>query len=111
MLSNVDAFIHGFSERAKAYMSISDYIWSVFMGIVLWSERPHRPCAYNAGTLSQPRIPLFYVYLGPKDRYLFIRTYFGIVNIVNKIGELRQQKGNSIWNRIYNICSFIDSGI
>ena len=90
MLSNVDAFIHGFSERAKAYMSIFWIIFGCFfMGIVLWSGKDYIAYAYNAGTLSaQLRIPLFYVYLGPMIGYLFA-IYFGIVNIVNKIGELK----------------------
>ena len=90
MLSNVDAFIHGFSERVKAYMSIFWIIFGCFfMGIVLWSEKDYIAYAYNAGTLSaQLRIPLFYVYLGPMIGYLFA-IYFGIVNIVNKIGELK----------------------
>lgn len=90
MLSNVDAFIHGFSERAKAYMSIFWIIFGCFfMGIVLWSGKDYIAYAYNAGTLSaQLRIPLVYVYLGPMIGYLFA-IYFGIVNIVNKIGELK----------------------
>ena len=90
MLSNEDAFIHGFSERAKAYMSIFWIIFGCFfMGIILWSGKDYIAYAYNAGTLSaQLRIPLFYVYLGPMIGYLFA-IYFGIVNIVNKIGELK----------------------
>ena len=34
MLSNVDAFIHGFSERAKAYMSISGLYLAAFLWVL-----------------------------------------------------------------------------
>ena len=90
MLSNVDAFIHGFSEKVKGCMSIFWIIFGcLFMGVVLWSGKDYIAYAYNAGTLSaQLRIPLFYVYLGPMIGYAFA-IYFGIVNIVNKISELK----------------------
>lgn len=93
MLSNVDAFIHRFSERTKAVMAVFWIAFGcVFMGIVLWSGREYIAYAYQAGTMSaQLRIPLVYVYLGPMIGYIFA-VYFGIVDIINRVIAFRSSE-------------------
>lgn len=90
----VDVICVVMPKRFQPYIEIFwDIVGFAILTLILWSGKDYILHAYNSGTTSaQLRIPLYVVYCGPMIGYLFT-LYFTVVNIVNKIVKLREEKG------------------